>query len=163
MSLQDEIEKLINSKRRDLEQRDTSESAYRQRQCERFAPLRSILEEMMKSIEPEYLEIQFYHASAVVRVGQRKDSYFEESVHLEIEPNFEISWGAPKAGSNFREAPGFLINETQVSHSQEFDDSELELLQESEKEVAEYLIRIVTDEVAKYRHYASLRAKLEQE
>ena len=49
MSLKDEIEKLVQSEQANLESRDEKRAEYSERQAQRFAPLRRVLEELVES------------------------------------------------------------------------------------------------------------------
>ena len=57
MSLKDETEKMIQAEREKLESRDEKDQEYKARQKERFKPLRALIEELVATIEPEYIEM----------------------------------------------------------------------------------------------------------
>jgi hypothetical protein len=52
MSLKDEIDKLISAERALLEQRDAKENEFDELQKTRFLPLRAVLEQLIKSVDP---------------------------------------------------------------------------------------------------------------
>ena len=162
MSLRDEIEKLINAERKNLEARDAEHSEYHKRQCDRFASLHRVIEELASSIEPEYLNVRIDDDNATIQVGQRKDSLLHAQLQIKVEPNFEISSGALHGKGLFREASGFRITETHFWEFPQYDVSEQEKVLTSEHDVAEYLIRSVANMVAQYRYLASLRTKRDE-
>ena len=161
MSLSDEINKLINAERNNLESRDVAHSEYHKRQCDRFAPLHRVLEELASSIEPEYFNVHIYDNNATIEVGQRKDSNLHAELRIKVGPNFEISWGAQEGKSLFREASGFRITETHYWEFPDYDTSEQKKTIASELEVAEYLIRSVAKKVAQI-DTARLRPKRDE-
>ena len=72
MSLRDEIEKLIDARRRDLERLEAFGKAVDERQRERFSLLRPFLNELAAAFEPEELEVQIGGDHALITVGNSK-------------------------------------------------------------------------------------------
>jgi len=101
MSLKDEIEKLIRAERDKLETRDQKNREFYERQGQRFIPMRVIIEEIPKSVEPEYIRVSIQESDARIELGQKNSKgYFEEDVRWEIEPNYE--WQPPWKGNSLR-------------------------------------------------------------
>jgi hypothetical protein len=73
MSLKDEIERLIQKEQDKLEIRDRADLEFRERQCLRFQVMRGLLQELVDSIEPAYIEATMFDDSAVLRLGRITD------------------------------------------------------------------------------------------
>ena len=156
MNSKDEIEKLINVEQAKLEDLETKHVDYRQRQRDRFAPLRIILEEISASIDSKYLESRIDDYSAKITLGRIEKSYRSTDTSWRIEPNHGTNF-QPKAGEIlFYEEPGFIVEE----YNSHIDDSseKTEILLD-EQAVSEYLIKKITEQVAQYRHLKSLAEK----
>ena len=162
MSLKDEIEKLINAERSKLEERDKKDAEYNQRQRQRFASLRVILQEISASVDPKYLESRVDDYSAKIELGRIEKSTRSTETRWEIEPNYTYNFArhhSEAAESFYSEEPGFKVEETEYSHCPEFDTSEDTKTFQDEQAVSEYLIKKITEKVAHYMYLESLVAK----
>jgi len=156
MSLKDEIEKLIQAEHEKIETRDKKHDDYHQRQRDRFVSLRAILKEITESIDPKYLESRIGNDSARIEIGRKEKSYRSTDAYWNIEPNYDVSFGAAADESLFYEKPGFKVEETVYYID---DMSEDNMTFSDENEVAEYLIKKITEKVAHYRHLEALAEK----
>lgn len=148
MGLKIEIEKLIQAEREKIAHRDKQQADYHQRQRDRFVPLRAILNEIAESIDPKYLESKIGDDSA--RFEMKRDA------HWSIQPNYDIRFGADSDESRFYEMPGFKVEETVYYINDVAEDSKTFT---NENEVAEYLIKKITEKVAHYRHMEELEQR----
>jgi len=148
MSLKDEIEKLIQAEQEKIKSRDKQHADYQQRQRDRFVAMRAILKEITESIEPKYIESRIGDDSARIKIG--RDAYWN------IQPNYDIRFGAASEESLFYEKPGFKVEEKMYYVNDMFED--IKTLSD-ENEVAEYLIKEITEKVAHYRHLEALEQK----
>jgi hypothetical protein len=90
MSLKDEIENLIKAERDKLETLDQKSREFYERQRQRFIPMRVIIEEISKSVEPEYIRVLIHESDAEIKLGRRNSiGHFEEDIRWQIEPNYE--------------------------------------------------------------------------
>ena len=159
MGLSDEIEKLIATHRSKLEHAANVEHSARQR--ERFAPLRSVIEQIVASIGPQFIDARISADNASIRIGRPRDGALENDVWVKIGPNYELNLAGRSSGGSFvREAPGFQLSETHFYTDPEYDVSEKEHIFSTEQEVATYLINLLAEKVAYYRHSASRSAGL---
>ena len=143
MGLKEEVEKLIQVEQERLLSEDSRNSAFWERQRQRFGILAEILERIKRSFEEKYLRMQIYPESAWVEVGRRKKSYFSADVCFRVEPDFGGK------GDRLHERPGFRV---EISPPQPEDHGVRKTLRlPNEKEVAEYLSRQIAERVAHYR------------
>jgi len=159
MSLKDEIEKLIRAEQTNLENRDHKHADYHQRQRDRFASLRVVLEEISASIDSGYLKSRIGDNSATIELGRTEDSSWSTDICWRIEPNYDVRFGAKAGESLFHEKPGFKLEETEYYRFPEYDISEKTQDLPDEQAISQYLIKKITDKVAHYRHMESLAAK----
>lgn len=166
MALKDELDALIREERQRLEFRDRKHTDYRQRQKERFAPLRRVLHELGESIEPMLLKVQISEGSATVELGDTRRGSFDVQTRLKIEPNFEIEFTPSDGGSLFRERPGFRIETTnyfEYADSPEDQESEQTDVFPDDILAAEYVTRTIAEHVAQCRHVAAAVARHKSE
>jgi hypothetical protein len=156
MSLKDEIEKLIQAEQEKIESRDKQHANYHQRQRERFVSMQAILKEIAESIGPKYLESRIGDDSARIEIGRKEKSYRSTDAYWNIEPNYHIRFGAASEEGLFYEKPGFKVEETVYYIDDMSEDSKIF---SDESEVAEYLIKQITEKVAHYRHLEELEQK----
>ena len=93
MSLNDEIEKLIQAEKQKLELQDTRSSQLHKRQEERFAPLRRVLEELVKSVDAQFIQANIVESSARVDLGETEKEHFRVEIRWEIQPNYKYPHG----------------------------------------------------------------------
>src|SRR3989338_6511280 len=117
MSLKDEIEKIIHAERKNLESRDQKDREFNERQRDRFQPLRTLLNELIASIDPTYLEAWIGDSDARIDVGSRKGDWehLETDEGWNIEPNHTMNTRGDKNESLFNDAPGFNVPKTVYS------------------------------------------------
>jgi hypothetical protein len=159
MSLKDEIEKLIRAEQTNLENRDHKHADYHQRQRDRFASLRVVLEEISTSIDSGHLKSRIGDNSATIELGRAEGSSWSTDICWQIEPNYDVRFGAKAGESLFHEKPGFKLEETEYYRFPEYDISEKTQDLPDEQAISQYLIKKITDKVAHYRHMESLAAK----
>ncbi len=162
MSLRDEIEKLISAEKSNLEDRDKKHADYYQRQRDRFASLRVVLEEISVSINSKYLKSRIGDHSATMYLGRNQGSSWLTDIRWRIEPNYDVRF-RPEAGESlFHEEPGFTVEETQYYRLPEDDTLESSKNLPNEQAASEYLIRKIAEKVAHYHHLESLAAKRQE-
>lgn len=159
MSLKDEIEKLISAEQSKLENRDEKHSRFHERQRQRFAPLRAVLEEICASVDSKYLESRIGDDSIILELGRIEGSSRSTDVRWRIEPNYGVRFPAEAGDSLFFEEPGFRVEETKYYRYAEFDMVENTKAFEDEQAVSQYLVRKIAEQVAHYRHIESRGAK----
>ena len=159
MSLKDEIEKLIRAEQANLQNRDNKHADYHQRQRERFASLRIVLEEISTSIDSRYLKSSIDNYSATIELGRTEGSTWSTDTRWKIEPNYDVRLFAKAGESLIHEKTGFKLEETEYYGLPEYDMSEKTQDLPDEQAISQYLIKKITDKVAHYRHMESLAAK----
>ena len=159
MSLKDEIEKLIQSGQRKIEQRDQKHAEYHERQQQRFSPLRSLIQKLVVAVDSNHIESRIFDDHATLEVGRKKNAYFSSETRWEIQPDYDISFGAEKGESLFQEKPGFRVEETNYYDAPEYDVIERTLRFNTEQETAEYLIKQIAEKMAHFRHLADLATR----
>ena len=159
MSLKDEIEKLISAELDKLETHDQKDKEFYERQKQRFIPMRGIIEEISKSVGPEYIRVAIHESDARIELGRKNiNAYFEEDVRWEIEPNYE--WEPPWKGSSLRcERPGFRVEERITYQYPNYETSEHAYTFNDEQATAEYLVKKIAEKVGFYRHLETSAAK----
>jgi hypothetical protein len=152
MNLKDDIDKLISSERALLEQRDAKAKEFDELQKARFLPLRTILEQLNKSVDPTYLRVQLtdYHAS--IEVGRRGDDSFEVNAQWKIEPKFTPREEPEDGEALFEAQPGFSVEEVTTCHRPEFRQLERAYTFETEREVILHLLKAMAKWIAHYQH-----------
>lgn len=121
MSLKDEIEKIIKSEQRKIEQRDQKHTEYHERQRQRFNPLRALLDELVAAVDPNHIASRIFEDHATLEVGKKKNDYFSTETRWEIQPDYDVSFGAEKGESLCCEKPGFRVEETNYYDAPEYD------------------------------------------
>jgi hypothetical protein len=159
MSLKDEIEKLIQSEQRKIDQRDQKHAEYHERHQQRFTPLRSLIEELVAAVDSNHIESRIFDDHATLGVGRKKNEYFSSETQWEIQPDYDVSFGVEKGQSLFQEKPGFRVEETNYYDAPEYDVIERTHRFATEQETAEYLIKQIAEKMAHYRHLAELVAR----
>ena len=159
MSLKDEIEKLIRAEQANVHDRDNKHSDYRQRQRDRFASLRAVLEEISMSVDSQYLKAKIGADSATMELGRTEGSSWSTDTRWRIKPNYEVKFGAKTGESLFHEKPGFELEEAVYYRFPEYDVSEKTQVFPDEQAISEYLIKNIAVKVAHYKHLDSLATK----
>jgi hypothetical protein len=152
VSLKDEIEKLIRDERDELKTCGRKNREFYERQKERFIPMRVIIEEISKSVEPECIRVSIHESDARIELGRKNNNgYFEEDVRWEIEPNYE--WQPPCKSDYLRcEQAGFRVEERVTFRYPNYDTYEHTYTFNDEQAVAEYLIKKMAEKVGSYSH-----------
>jgi hypothetical protein len=154
MSLKEEIDKLIQSERDQLELRDQEKAEGAEQARLRFQPLKTLLLEIVQSIDPKYIKAHFWDSAALIEIGV---SHWE--MKWNIAPNYEIDL----SGSNVtRLKDGFRIDETSYSDFAGFQDPEtveLTKVSPTEQDVGTYLISEITKQIAQYQHHRNRKEK----
>ena len=77
MSLKDEVDKLVAAERETLEKQAIGLRTYREKEKAHFLTLRAVLEEMIKAVDPAYLQVRFEDKQATIEVKNPKSSKSE--------------------------------------------------------------------------------------
>jgi hypothetical protein len=152
MNPKDEIQKLIQSELEKWENYDIKNENFRVGQTARFQPLRSLLNELLASIEPEYIKSNVLEDRAEIEVGHENNG--TSKIHWTIQPNFKTQERQEEYWSlnlwqhkvNLEEAPGFTVNEKQG------EDRERTLEFNTAQEVILCLAQEIAKRVAFYRY-----------
>ena len=152
MNPKDEIQKHIQSELEIWERYDIKNESFRVGQTARFQPLRSLLNELLASIEPEYIKAKILEDRATIEVSHDNDN--SSRITWEIEPNFNIQARKEEYWSlnlwqhkvSLEEAPGFKVKERQG------EDRERALEFKTTDEVIHCLAPGIAKRVAFYRH-----------
>jgi len=159
ISLKEEIEKLIQSEQQKTEERDQKHADHRDRQRNRFRPLRTLLEELVAAVEPNYIKSHILNDRVTIEIGRKEGDYFSADKRWEIQPDYGVRLTAEKGDSLVYEKPGFRVEERNYYHTPEFDVSEYTHTFETEQETAQYVIKQIAEQVAHYRYLESLTAR----
>ena len=155
MSLKDEIEKLIRAEQTNLENRDSKDDNFEQRQRNRFASLRVVLEEISTSVDSKYVNSTIGDSVAIIQVGRTKDSTWRADIFFRIEPNYDMKFDEKARESLSREEkPGFKLEVDEL----DLPSKKMQNLPD-EQAISQYLIKKIAEKVAHYRHMESLAAK----
>jgi hypothetical protein len=152
MNLKDEIDKLISAERARLAQRDAKEKEFDELQKARFLPLRAVLEQLIKSVDPSYLRFQLtdYHAS--IEVGTHGNDNFEVNVQWRIEPKFTPREEPEDGEALFEAQPGFSVEEVTTCHRPEFRQLKHTYTFETERQVILHMLKEMAKWIAHYQH-----------
>jgi hypothetical protein len=159
MGLKDEIEKLIRTEQDKLKNTEQKDREFYEHQRQRFIPMRAIIEEISKSIEPEYIRVSIQESDARIELGRKNSrDYFEEDVRWEIMPNYR--WLPLQKGESLRcGEPGFRVEERITFQYPNYDTSEHTYTFDNEQATAECLIKKIAEKVGFYRHLEERRKK----
>jgi len=152
MNPKDEIQKLIQSELGKWENYDKKNENYQVGQTARFQSLRSLLNELLISIEPEYIKSNVLEDRAEIEVSHENDG--PSKMHWTIQPNFKIQERQEEYWSlnlwqhkvSLEETPGFKVNEKQG------DDRERILEFKTAQEVILCLAQEIAKRIAFYRY-----------
>ncbi|PIP71623.1 MAG: hypothetical protein COW89_10935 [Nitrospinae bacterium CG22_combo_CG10-13_8_21_14_all_47_10] len=152
MDPKDEIQKLIQVELENWQDYDKKNEDFRVSQVARFQPLRTLLNKLVASIEPEYINTNILEAHAMVEVKNGDENVSRMS--WEIEPNFKVlgeeeEYWSPNLWQkkvNLKEAPGFKVEETRGKSG----GRTLEF--ETEQDVIHCLVQEIAKRVAFYRY-----------
>lgn len=159
MDPKSEIQKLIQAELKKWESYDKKNEAFRGSQLARFKPMRSLLNELIASIEPEYIKSNILEERATIEVSHKNDE--SSRMSWAIEPNFKAQERQEEYWSlnlwqhkvSLEEVPGFKVNEKQG------EDRERTLEFETEEEVILCLAQEIAKRVAFFR-YATKHLKM---
>jgi hypothetical protein len=151
MSLKDEMENLIEAKRKELESNDLKEKKETELQYNAFQPMCIKLKEIFSSIEPKYFILTIKKKSATIKLGRDKKNVgdFRES-HGEL---FIAPRGEHKDlgnGIEFHLLPGFVVQEKDFGL--ESRNWSMPHTFETEDAVTNHLLPIIAETVANLRH-----------
>lgn len=152
MNPKDEIQNLIQSELEKWERYDIKNENFRVSQTARFRPLGSLLNELLTSIEPEYIKANILEDGAAIEVSHDNDN--SSKITWKIEPNFNIQGRMEEYWSlnlwqhkvHLEEAPGFKVKEKQG------EDRERTLEFGTTDEVIHCLAQEIAKRVAFYRY-----------
>jgi len=158
MSLKDEIEKLIRIEQEKIDAREQKHHEYQERQRQRFALVRTILQGITDSIEGVYIRTRIDDDTARIELGMSNGDYFETDIQWQVQPNFGTRCSASKDEGLFYEEAGFRVEETQYYHSlpEYHGPSEHTHIFPTESQTCEYLAAKSAEKVAQYRHLTQL-------
>lgn len=146
MSLKDEIDKLIAAERETLAKRDIEDRNFHEQQKAHFLPLRAVLEEMIKAVDPAYLVVGLGVKQATIKVGEYKGNRFEADIEWVIS-----CWPDESPDGEELEQWVFSIVETTIlSYSKEHMLNKYKF--ETVEEVIQHLVKKVAEQIAKYQH-----------
>src|SRR5262245_45496705 len=98
MSFKDEIERIAKDERQKIEANHQRVMDSWEQKQQHFKPLRGLVQELVDSVDPAYLEVKFYPVAATLEMGMVKNG----------ERSIDVSWSiSPQDG-----ASGFEIRET---------------------------------------------------
>ena len=140
-----EIQKLIQAELEKWERYDKKNETFRVGQLARFQSLRNLLNELIASIEPEYIKSNILEDRAMIEVSHDNDN--SSSMSWTIQPNFKAQERQEEYWSlnlwqhkvSLEEINGFKVNEKQG------EDHERTL----EFGTADEVIRCLAQEIAK--------------
>ena len=152
MDPKSEIQKLIQSELEKWESYDKKNETFRVGQLARFQSLRNLLNELIASIEPEYIKSDILEDRARIEVSHDNDN--SSSMSWAIEPNFKTQERQEEYWSlnlwqhkvSLEEVPGFKVNEKQG------EDRERTLEFGTADEVIHCLAQEIAKRVAFYRY-----------
>ncbi|MBT5551381.1 MAG: hypothetical protein HOJ79_12995 [Nitrospina sp.] len=152
MNPKDEIQKLIQTEMEKWEDYEIKNENFRIRQVDNFQPLRALLNNLVTSIEPEYIKTTFLDDHATIEVGNEIDS--SSCISWTIQPNFKIQEGKEEYWNsnrwqnkvNIEAEPGFKVQEKRG------DNGETNSEFGTENELISYLAPEIAKRVAYYRY-----------
>ena len=145
MSLKYEIDKLIAAERETLAKLDIERLNFQEQRKAHFLPLRAVLEEMIKAVDPAYLRVRLEDEQATIEVGDRGNR-FEADIEWLIS-----SWPDESPDGEELEQWVFSMVETTIlSYSKEHMLKRYKF--ETAEEVVQHLVKKVAEQIAKYQH-----------
>jgi len=147
MSLEDEIEKLIQAEQQKLDIQGQEDKERLRRAEKRFRPLAALLKEVANSVEKEFLETIILAGNAIVKVGKRENELFYDSIAWEVYPEPAV------IGYQENGKASFIVNET-TYYLEGMNQKSFTF--ETEQEVIEYFIKKISKEVAHQRRLKKL-------
>jgi len=147
-----EIQKLIQTELQKWADYDRRNEELRARQVVRFQPLRKLLDELIGSIEPEFIKATILDDHATIEVSHEDNN--SSRMSWAIEPNYKIQGRQKEYWKlnlwqhkvSLEEAPGFKVKEKQG------EDGERTLELGAEDEVILCLAPEIARRVAFYRY-----------
>jgi hypothetical protein len=160
MSLRDEIESLIAQERNQLEAQDQIKQDLEERKKQRFKIMRSLLQELVDSLEPECIRANLLDKSVEIKFGYItiRDIYSNPEWLVDTEwyvcPNWESGFLGSEKQWEIKEKDGFWVNEktwTYIGSRERWADKACSFL--TEAETLEYLTKQIAKRFAYYRHH----------
>lgn len=162
MSLRDEIQKLIDAEQAKLRGVDQANSTVLRGRVGRFRALRAVLEDIVASVEPQFLQAQLSAESATLSIGRTEESRFQTKREFRIEPSVSVDFNGPSKPT-LQEETGFTVEETEYIEYPHSDLAEEEHHFATEKEVASFLIEAIAKEIAEAKHLEELKKRIAEE
>src|SRR5262245_7583633 len=142
MSLKEEIDKLIQSERAKLENRDKERAEIDEQTRLRFQPLKVLLREIVESFDSKYIKAHFGDMVASIAI---------DNTTWNISPSRQFNFGK----NVYQLKDGFEIKETShydFSGFEEAETIEQTKMFPNEQDVATYLTVEIAKEVAYHQH-----------
>lgn len=147
-NLKDEIEKLVQLEEKNIESKNKKNSEFHERQRERFAPLRTTLEEIVNAIDPSLVQAKIRVSSARLEIGRTRNGHFRAETRWEIEPSYRHPDGI--AGDRAEES-GFAVEATTYFQFADVDHLERSLTFKNDQALVDYLMGEIAKKIARGR------------
>ncbi|MBC8283059.1 MAG: hypothetical protein H8E32_04540 [Nitrospinae bacterium] len=152
MNPKEKIQQLIQTETEKWEDHEIRNENFRVRQVDNFQPLSVLLNELVASIEPEYIKINILDDHATIEVGNEIDR--SSCIRWTIQPNFKKSeskeeyWNIIRWQKkvNAEAESGFKVQEKRG------DDDEKNSEFGTENETIDYLAQEIAKRIAYYRY-----------
>lgn len=144
-NLKDEIEKLIQLEKENIEGANKKRSEFYARQQERFAPLQATLEDLVKAIDPSLVRAEIRGFSARLEIGRTENGHFRAETRWEIEPNYKHPDGI--LGVRVEDT-GFAVEQTTYFRYADVDQLGRRLTFKNEHALVDYLMAEIAKKIA---------------
>lgn len=152
MNPKDEIQKLIQTETKKWEDYESKNEDFRARQVDNFQPIRTLLNDLVASIEPEYIKTKILDDQATIEVGNEIDR--SSCISWTVQPNFKTQESKEEYWNtnlwqnkvNVEAEPGFKVLEKRGNNGE--TNSEFG----TENEIFNYLAQEIAKRVAYYRY-----------
>ncbi len=152
MNPKDEIQKYIQTEMKKWEDYEVKNENFRIRQVENFQPIRTLLNDLVASIEPEYIKTNILDEHATIEVGNEIDR--SSCISWNIQPNFKAQESQEEYWDtnlwqnkvNVETEPGFKVQEKRG------DGEETKSEFGTENELINYFAQEIAKRVAYYRY-----------
>lgn len=150
MSIKDDLDRMVAKEAEDLARKREAREVHRNNLMERFEPLRLVLVELKGALEEPELRISFGECNATIHFEPK---HGWSAYHWEIWPEYSsFPEGAYeyRAGYSVQERHeiGFIYDDGKKFAGPDFNFKENEFVQKSERDVLEYLMKILAKEIA---------------
>lgn len=152
MKPKDEIQKLIQAEMKKWEDYEIKNEKFRILQADNFQLLRALLNDLVASIEPEYIKTNILDDHATLEIGNEIDR--SSFISWAIQPNFKIQeskeeyWNTNRwqNKANIEVGPGFKVQEKRG------DGGETNSEFGTENEIINHLASEIAKRIAFYRY-----------